>query len=316
MNINIRQLWEERAGVFVPLITIWIVVAVLILLYYGVDTTLFTEPQLGNTALALTPYVFVAFAQAIVMLTAGIDLSIGASISLITCLMATHHSGTAVVLSVFAGIAIGLWNGTFVVFLRMPAIVVTLANSFVISGVALLVLPTPGGQVGNAILNAGSSVFLFLPISLWSWIVILLAWAYFKRTRTGLAIYALGNNPEAARSAGINVSAVRLTAWAISGFFTALGGIALAIETSTGDPTVGVPFTLSSIAGAVVGGVSFFGGRGTLRGALAGGIIIGALTNVLFFLGISQFVQYIVEGFVLIGALALGQIKVGRRDRV
>ncbi len=310
--MNLKQLIRERWTVFVPLAAVWVVVLIVVGLYFIVDQNLFSEPQFSNTILDLTPFVFATFAQAVVMLLAGIDLSIGAVISLITCLMATHHSATAVLLSLAAGVAIGLWNGVFVVFLRIPAIVVTLANSFVVSGVALMVLPTPGGEVSNGILNFGSFVAL-LPASLWSWIIVLLLWAYFKRSKAGVVFYAIGNNIDAARSSGVNVSAIRLMGWGIAGVFAALAGIALSVQTSTGDPTVGVPFTLSSIAGAVVGGVSFFGGKGTLRGALAGAIIVGAITNLLFFLGISQFVQYIVEGLVLVGALAIGQLNLRRR---
>ncbi len=310
--MSLRQSLRERWTVFVPLAAVWVVVLLVAVLYFIADQNLFSEPQFGNTVLDLTPFVFAAFAQATVMLSAGVDLSIGAVISLITCLMATHHSATAVLLSMAAGVAIGLWNGVFVVFLRIPAIVVTLANSFVVSGVALMVLPTPGGEVSNGILNFGSSVAI-LPAALWSWIIALLLWAYFKRSKAGVAFYAIGNNIDAARSSGVNVSAIRLVGWGIAGAFAALAGIALSVQTSTGDPTVGVPFTLSSIAGAVVGGVSFFGGKGTLRGALAGAIIVGAITNLLFFLGISQFVQYIVEGLVLVGALAIGQLNLRRR---
>lgn len=310
--MSLKQSLRERWTVFVPLIGVWVVVLLVAVLYFIVDQNLFSEPQFGNTVLDLTPFVFAAFAQATVMLSSGVDLSIGAVISLITCLMATHHSAAAVLLSLAVGVAIGLWNGVFVVFLRVPAIVVTLANSFVVSGIALMVLPTPGGVVSNGILNFGSSIAI-LPAALWSWIIALLLWAYFKRSKAGVAFYAIGNNSDAARASGVNVSSIRLMGWGIAGAFGALAGIALSVQTSTGDPTVGVPFTLSSIAAAVVGGVSFFGGKGTLRGALAGAIIVGAITNLLFFLGISQFAQYIVEGLVLVGALAIGQLNLRRR---
>jgi ribose transport system permease protein len=301
---DLRSRWR----VFLPLLATWGVTLVLLALYFAADPTMFTEPQFGNLALQLTPYVFSTFAQALIMLTGGIDLSIGPVISLVTCIMATHPGDGAVLLALGVGLLVGLWNGAFVSFLRIPAIVVTLANSFVVSGIALYVLPTPGGQVAPGVLNFGSAVAL-LPVSLWSWLVVLALWGWFKRTPSGLQLYAVGNNEEAARAAGVRVPWARLSAYALAGVFTALAGIALSVQTSTGDPTVGVPYTLSSIAGAVVGGVSFFGGRGTLRGALAGAIILGALTNLLFFLGISQFVQYIVEGLVLIVALVIGQLE-------
>jgi ribose transport system permease protein len=291
-----------------PVAWVWVVVVILLGTYLGVDPGVLKIVQLQNFALELSPYVFTAFAQTLVMLTAGIDLSVGATVSLTTAVVAKTGSVEGAVLALAIGVLIGLVNGAFVSVGKVPAIIVTLASSFIISGAALLVLPTPGGSVPQALVKWGGAT-AGLPVAIWSWVISVAVWGWFKRTPKGRSLYAVGDSVAGARAAGLRVTELRLIAYGIGGLFAALGGLFLAIQTGGGDPTVGTPYTLSSIAAAVVGGVSFFGGRGTLRGTLGGAIIVGALTSVLFFLGVSQFAQYVVEGGVLIAALVIANIQ-------
>lgn len=298
----VRMSWRS------PVTWIWAVAVIILGIYLAVDPGLLNLQQLQNFALELSPYVFTAFAQALVMLTAGIDLSIGATVSLVTTIVAKTGTVEGAALALAAGVLIGLANGIFVSVGKVPAIIVTLASSFIISGAALLILPTPGGTVAAPLVNFGGAT-LGLPVAIWTWVLSLAIWGWFKRSPTGRSLYAVGDSVAGARAAGLRVTELRLIAYAISGLFAALAGLFLAIQTSGGDPTVGTPYTLSSIAAAVVGGVSFFGGRGTLRGTLGGALIIGALTSVLFFLGVSQFAQYVVEGAVLIAALVIANVR-------
>jgi ribose transport system permease protein len=257
------------------------------------------------------PLALVAMAQAILMLTGGISLAIGPLVSLGAVVAATTMTGAlgapgGILAVAAAGALIGAVSGVIVVRLRLPAIVVTLAAAFIIGGVALLILPRPGGEIPLWFSNllAGNT-----PVALGLIVVVALLWKLYLATPIGLSLYAAGENPVGAYRSGVPVDLARIVAYAISGLLCTLAGLFVAAQTGSGDPVIGTAFTLNSIAAAVLGGVGFLGGKGTMRGALAGSLLLSLMISVMFFLGFSPVSQYVAQGLIIIGAVAIPEVK-------
>ena len=294
---------------------LFVVVAVLLALYGYLFPGLFSIGGLSKFAQSWLPLALVAMAQAILMLTGGISLAIGAIVSLGAVIAATTMTGALGVTGGFAvaalaGLGIGAISGLIVVRLRLPAIVVTLAASFIIGGAALLVLPRPGGAIPAwfSDLLAGDTPAAIILLA-----IAALAWKLYLATPLGLSLYAAGENPEAAYRAGVPVNGARIAAYAISGLLSTSAGVFVAAQTGSGDPLIGQAFTLNSIAAAVLGGVGFLGGHGTMRGAIAGSLLLSVMINVMYFLGLPPVAHYIAQGLIIIGAVALPQITRTRR---
>jgi len=256
------------------------------------------------------PLALVTMAQALLMLNGGITLAIGPLVSLGAVIAAITMGGplgtTGGILAVAAaGLAIGAVIGMIVAYLRLPAIIVTLAGSFIITGIALLLLPRPGGFIPGwfSDLLAGH-----MPVAFGLLVVVLIAWKLFLATPLGLGIYAAGDNPVGAFRSGVPVERVRVTAFAISGLLATLAGLFVAAQTGSGDPVIGGPMTLNSIAGAVLGGVGFLGGKGTMRGAVCGSLLLSVMINVMFFLGFPPVAQYVAQGLIIVGAVAIPEL--------
>jgi len=257
------------------------------------------------------PLALVAMAQGILMLTGGISLAIGPLVSLGAVVAATTMAGPlgavgGIAAVAAAGLGIGAISGVIVVRLRLPAIVVTLAAAFIIGGVALLILPRPGGEIPLWFSNllAGN-----LPVAFVILIAVALLWKLYLATPIGLSLYAAGENPVGAYRSGVPVDVARIVAYAISGLLCTLAGLFVAAQTGSGDPVIGQAFTLNSIAAAVLGGIGFLGGKGTMRGALAGSLLLSLMISVMFFLGFSPVAQYVAQGLIIIGAVALPEVK-------
>jgi len=186
--------------------------------------------------------------------------------------------------------------------MRLPAIIVTLAGSFIITGIALILLPRPGGFVPDWLsqLLAGHT-----PVAFGILILVVIGWKLFLATPLGTGIYAVGDNPVGAFRSGVPVERVRIVSFALSGLLAALAGLFVAAQTGSGDPVIGNPFTLNSIAGAVLGGVGFLGGKGAMRGAICGSLLLSVMINVMFFIGFPPVAQYVAQGVIIVGAVAI-----------
>lgn len=260
------------------------------------------------------PLALVAMAQAMIMLAGGISLAIGAMVSLGAVIAATTMTGPLGVAGgtlavLLAGGGIGVATGFIVVRLRLPAIVVTLAGSFIIAGAALLVLPRPGGAIPDwlSVALAGN-----LPTAFGLLVLVAVAWKLYLATPLGLSLYAAGENPVGAFRSGVPIDAARIGAYGLSGVLSTGAGLFVAAQTGSGDPVIGQAFTLNSIAAAVLGGIGFLGGRGTMRGALAGSLLLSVMISVMFFLGFTPVAQYVAQGLIIIVAVALPQFRRGR----
>ncbi|MEZ2222716.1 ABC transporter permease [Rhizobium sp. RCC_161_2] len=289
---------------------LFIVVVAFVLLYAWLFPGLFSLGGFSKFTQNWFPLALVTMAQALLMLNGGITLAIGPLVSLGAVIAATTMADPAgmaggLVAVAVAGLVIGALTGMIVAYLRLPAIIVTLAGSFIITGIALIILPRPGGFIPPwfSDLIAGDR-----PVAFGLLIIIIVAWKLFLATPLGLGIYAAGENPVGAFRSGVPVAKVKVTAFAISGLLAALAGLFVAAQTGSGDPVIGNPFTLNSIAGAVLGGVGFLGGKGTMRGAICGSLLLSVMINVMFFLGFPPVAQYIAQGVIIVGAVAIPEL--------
>ncbi len=305
---RLPQTWQDVGPIFA-------VMAVFAAIYVYQSRDTIGWHTINNLSTYLLPLMLASMAQSIVMLTGGIDLSLGAMITLGTALLATRMEDTfaskvgSILLVLLAGGAIGLFTGSVVSYIRLPAIIVTLATSFIWTGAALYTLPQAGGHLPRSYSTFFKhQIFGIIPVTLVILALALLAWRCVKRSPLGLGIYAVGDNPTGAFYSGVNVRLARIAAYVLAGVFVMLAASALAGYTGTSDPTIGPPYTLMSITAAVLGGVSFLGGQGLLRGAVAGALTFGLLIQILTISGFDPAYQRIVQGLVLIIALGIKAI--------
>jgi ribose transport system permease protein len=268
----------------------------------------------GNFELTATvdnaaPLAFAALGQSLIMLTGGIDLSVGGLMDLTNGVAALTLTGSAghillwSVITVLIGAAGGLLNGVLVAFGRLQPILVTLGTLAIYQGLALKVLPQPGGHVAG-----GVTAVLANPDRPTGFVVIavgLVLWWVLRRTSLGIGIYAIGNDRQAARAVGVPVRWITVSTYTLSGAFVGFAGLLLAAQTTGGDANAGNVFTLTSIAAAVIGGVSLFGGRGSAAGGVVGAFVLTVLVDVLFFGHINPLEEPLYEGLFLVVAAAL-----------
>lgn len=289
---------------------LYLVVAAFLILYAVLFPGILSVGGFSKFTQNWFPLALVTMAQALLMLNGGITLAIGPLVSLGAVIAATTMEGMfgvpgGIVAVAFTGLAIGAVIGAIVAHLRLPAIIVTLAGSFIITGVALILLPRPGGFIPDWLSNALAG---HTPVAFLLLVVVLLAWKAFLATPLGLGIYAAGDNPVGAFRSGVPVERAKIVAFALSGLLAALAGLFVAAQTGSGDPVIGTPFTLNSIAAAVLGGVGFLGGKGTMRGAICGSLLLSVMINVMFFLGFPPVAQYIAQGLIIVGAVAVPEL--------
>ncbi|MDF2982614.1 MAG: transporter permease [Devosia sp.] len=300
----------------------------------GFSTNVFIANTNESVALA-----FVAMAQAMTVIVGGLDLSVGAVMTLTSCIASELVRGEpwqiilGCLVSVAAGTGFGLVNGLVIVYGRLQPIIATLATGAVAIGLALLIRPQPGGEVDldlnwavtNSIKDLAETYHLFedgeaawlqpiawVPVPLLILVIITAAvWIPFRRTVTGRTLYAIGSSEGAAYMSGLPINRAKLWAFTLAGFFAGCAGLYLAIQTGSGNadiPQAGA-YTLNSIAAVVLGGISLLGGVGTVIGALIGALILRAISFYFRILSIDPLLQPLVEGIVLLAAVSLGAIR-------
>jgi ribose transport system permease protein len=265
---------------------------------------------------------FVAVGQTFVVLTAGIDLSVGAVFILANCLASVLVTGAPaqVALGLLAvlgtGLACGLVNGALVVYGRLQPIVATIASGAIYFGLALSLRPEPGGDVDSNLADALTGQLAGgVPASVVVLVaVLLLIWVPFRRSLLGRAVYAVGSAEASAYLSGLPIRRARLLAYALAGLFSALGGLMLAFFTYSGEAsaTNASTYTLDSIAAIVIGGVSLFGGAGSAVGAVFGALIFRTINDLLFVFDLDPLWQPLFLGLVLLGAVSLGSLRLLR----
>ncbi|MGH2941777.1 MAG: ABC transporter permease [Solirubrobacteraceae bacterium] len=280
-----------------------------------------TGDNMANLARQVAVFGIIAVGQLLVILTAGIDLSVGSVLGLTGCITAellVHGTGVPVAIlgGLAAGAAIGVFNGVLVAYGKLPPFIVTLGMLGIARGFVLVLtdastvqpLPESFGDIANGNL-------LGLPNLLWLFVVVVVVTAFvLRRTVFGRYIYAVGSNPESARLAGVPVTRVLVSVYAIAGLLAAFAGVLFTSRLNAGIPTAGTGYELNAIAACVIGGASLFGAKGGAYGAAAGALIVGTLNNGGNLLNINSFYLQIIIGALILIAVAFDQYQ-GRRAR-
>lgn len=270
--------------------------------------------------ITFTPLILVSLAQATVILSGAVDLSLGPIISLVTVVMASlmGNSPLSIVGTMLAGIGtalvLSLFNGLFIGTIGPPPLIMTFATSTVWFGIGLLIMPTPGGHIAEVYYGTYTrSLGGFIPVPA---VILLVAFgicALLGKTRAFRHLYAVGGSERAARASGVNVTRTKIFAFFVSGIFIAMAALCVVGNTATGDARSGASFTMNSVAAAVIGGIAFSGGKGNYAGAAMGGIILGLLINIIYFANITSFYQEFMKGVIIIVALLFGAVPRLRR---
>jgi len=268
--------------------------------------------DLFNNAL---PLALAAAGLSIVVLTRGFDLSVAGIVSLSNVLMATQvgdgPAGALEGLAIVAGIglAVGVINGILVAYVGLQSVASTLATMIITSGLALLVLDAPGGNVPDFVANDLTDVvFGRIPVAAVIALVVVLLWLGLRHTDWGVALYAVGADETAAGLAGIPTRRVKFFAYCLAGMFYALSGYMLSALTATGNPNAGDSYLLLTFAAIAIGGTSFSGGRGGVVGAMIGAATLMLLQKVLFSAGVSSFYTGIFQGLVMVVAVLIAAV--------
>ncbi len=283
---------------------------------------------------------FLAMGMTFVIITGGIDLSVGSIVGLCGMVaggLILHGIDLQIgytvyfnivevaIITLLVGVAIGAVNGLLITKLNVAPFIATLGTLYVARGFALL---SSDGQtfpnlVGNPDLGTtgfaflGSGRIFGLPVSVWILVVVALAAAYIaKYTPIGRQIFAVGGNERAARMSGIKVDRVKMFVYMFSGFCAAIVGIVISSELMASHPATGNSFELNAIAAAVLGGTSMSGGRGTIGGTIIGAFVIGILSDGLVMMGVSSFWQMVIKGIVIIVAVVVDQAQRRLQQRV
>lgn len=269
----------------------------------------FAPAALGTTLGLMAPLILAAIAVTPVILSGrgGIDISVGPLMALVNVIVVqvvlTDWGITSpfVVIPVALGIGIlsGLINGTLANILHIQPIVATLGTYLIYSSLAVWIMPSPGGSVPPWMATF-SKTYSFLPV-----LAVLLFWMILRQLPFYEQLMATGGDDRAAYSSGVNVTRVRITAYVLTGIFAAAGALSLGALIGSGDPKVGPGYTMTAIAGAVLGGVSLAGGIGTIFGAMLGAIDIFLLQSILTYFNISPFALQVVFGAILVLALII-----------
>ncbi|MGO8799952.1 MAG: ABC transporter permease [Roseiarcus sp.] len=269
-----------------------------------------------SVAMAALPLAFAAAAQSIVVISGGIDLSIGSMIAVCNVLAAStmenasfERSLALAALVFVTGGVVGAINGLSIVLSRVPDVIVTLTTGFIWGGVALLILEKPGGGAPDAFQALGTGAFLSPWIS--NSLLLLVAsivviWAPVRRSRLRLLIYAVGSDRIAAFRSGVDVGLARVSAYVLSGLFSALGGLGLTMTTGIGSPRAGVLYTLSGLAAVVIGGVSLLGGRGGVVGPVIAAFVLTFIPADLIFLNIDPNFGQVIQGTLIVLVVMVG----------
>jgi ribose transport system permease protein len=305
------QTWAIDRG---PFLIACAMLAALLGVYATLQRDVFSLEELNLDATASMALLLAATGQTIVLLRGGIDLSVGGMISLGTVLAATQFGDSFVSASIWAvlivaiGAFAGAVNGLLISVLKLQPFLVTLATWSILGGAALMILPTDGGRLPAAWMTFGNSSLFGLSTSVWLLAALFLFWLWFRDTPLGVVIRATGSSEKSAFLSGVSPTFVNVAAYGLSGGFAALSALYLTTQTGTGSPTVGNGFILPTVAAAVIGGISLFGGRGGLAGTIVGAFILTIIGNLVFVLDISSYWQPIASGAILLLAVLASSI--------
>lgn len=316
LNSDRRRLIVQEYGIFLAFL---LLVAIL-----SVSNQFFLTPgNISNVLLQTSINGILAIGMTFVILTRGIDLSVGSVVALAGMVSASFVTSSAtagiagapypMALALAAGILVGVACGAVVGLIvsrfSVPAFVATLGMLSAARGATLIYgggRPVPGLSAEFRWIGTGNILGIPMPVILLA-LVFGISWWVLTRTRFGRYIYAVGGNPHAAKTSGLNVSRIRFMVYVISGALSGLAGMILSARTGSALPQAGIAYELDAIAAVVIGGTSLSGGVGRVTGTLIGALIIGVMNNGLDLMGIQSYYQQVLKGALIVGAVMLDQ---------
>ncbi len=307
---------------------VWLLFAAIVIYYITLIPSFgaFATTSLAKNSL---PLVYLAVAQAIIVIAGGIDLGIGAVLvfgnAVAAQLMEGQPFATTILIAIGVVILCAVLNGIvgwIIAVSRVPDIVITLATLFIISGLALLVLPSPGGGTSEGFRaiftgsGTGSGTNFIPPLILLTLPVVIAAYVM-RRTRTGLSLYATGSDPTAAFLSAVNTKKAKVVSYALGGAYAGLAGLAALAITGSGESRfiTAANFTLRAVAAIVLGGIALTGGVGSVVGATAAGLILFTLNPVLSAMGIDPNTAQVIQGALIVVVMMVAGIIQLRRER-
>jgi ribose transport system permease protein len=312
---------------------LFVLLVVMVLYWRSITVLPWGTFDVQSLCIDAMPLAFAAMGQAIVIISGGIDLSIGSLMGLVNVLAAKYmvtdltaatpgSFQRAIVISLLLlafGFLAGMLTGLIIQVTKVADIIVTLAMLFVWAGAALAILQVPGGGVPprySALVTTDHVLTPWLPKPL---VILLVAyaliWLTIRWRRPGLALYAVGSNRPRAYLSGINVRLTRVVAYGLSGLFAALGGLALTAASTIGDPHAGDIYTLNSVAAVVLGGVSLLGGVGGLIGPIMGAFVLTLVKTILVIKGVDQNWAQVIQGAVIVLVVMAGGLAIRQKGK-
>lgn len=301
----------KEIGVIVPL-------AVLIIIFSCTSDIFLTTNNLLNITRQISIKGLLGIAMTFVIITGGIDLSVGSVIAFSSILTASAIKDyqlpvlAAVVIGIAVGTLTGLVNGILIAYVNMPAFITTMGTMTILRGLGYIYTQGyPIYDLPQGFRAIGQGNIGIIPVSAVILVVVaILAFMILSKTVFGRHIYAVGGNIEAARMAGIRVKRVQLYVYMISGFISGIAAVVQGARVGSGLPTIGQGFEMDAIASVVIGGAAMAGGSGTILGTLLGSLILGVLDNGLSLLNVDSYVMNVISGVVVILAVLIDQVRV------
>lgn len=301
--------WWDRVGILMVLVALVILMSAIAPNFNRVDNLL-------NIARAISVNAILAAGMTLVILTGGIDLSVGSIIAVsgvvsVIAAIAGVPAPAAILVGIAVGAACGLVNGALTAYLSLAPFIVTLGTMTFLRGLAYTI--TKGQPIVSSSLNfkdIGNGYLWGIPVPVIVMaIVYLIIWFILERTRYGRHVYAVGGNAEAAKLAGVRVKRVITSVYVLAGGCAGLAGVIFSARVISAQPTAGTGYELDAIAAVVLGGTSLAGGRGRIVGTLIGSVILGVLGTGLILLNVPFFTQLLIKGVVIILAVAIDSLK-------
>lgn len=301
----------SKYGVFLILIIEFVIFSVANSSFLTPSNILSVGRQMSFTGIA-------AIGMTLVMLTGGIDISVGSMLAMagVLCAKLSADLGmplwVAVIFTLLLGALFGLVNGVSVTRFHIPALIATLATQTILKGIAYLITnAVPVKNLSDTYKFLGQGyLFGIVPVPLVITIALfVLAWWYLDKTYLGRRVYLAGGNEEAARLSGINTKLTITSTYVLSGIFAAIAGVLMAARLGSGQPSVGSGFEMDVITATVLGGINVNGGKGRVVNVFVGACIMGVLANGMTMMNINQYLQWIINGVVLLFAVTMSNLR-------
>lgn len=296
----------KKYGIFIALIVVCVIISLLTPKFLTIGNTIVVLRQISINSI-------LAIGVTFVILTGGIDLSLGSVVAVSGVIAASlAHPGefpliVPILIGMAAGVAVGLINGLIVTKGNVAPFITTLGMMTLCRGLALVLSKgMPVSNLSKEFAVIGGGQVIGVPITVIVLLIIfIVSYIALTKTKFGRYVYATGGNAEAARASGINTGTIKILVYVICSGLAGISGVIQASRITTGQPNIGVGYELDAIAAVVIGGVSLVGGIGSIAGTIVGALIIGVISNGLDLLNVYSYYQQIIKGIIIIGAVLL-----------